>query len=66
MMEAIEAAESVVEEFQTKLADPEIYQRDGDEAATLREALEAAEAEVLQLTERWEELEAIAAASEAR
>lgn len=66
MMEAIEAAESVVEEIQTKLADPEIYQGDGDEVATLRAALEAAEAKVLQLTERWETLEAIAAASEAR
>jgi len=66
MMEAIETAESVLEEVQTRLADPEIYQGDGDEVATLRAELEAAEAEVLRLTERWEELESLAAAAASR
>ena len=62
MMEAIEAAEAVVEGIQAKLADPETYQGDGEEVAGLRSELEAAEAEVLRLTERWEALEAIAEA----
>ncbi len=66
MMEAIEAAEAVVEDVQAKLADPETYQGEGEAVAALRAELEAAEAEVRRLTERWEELEAIAAAVDAR
>ncbi len=63
MMESIEAAEAEVERVQAKLADPDTYQGDGDEVAALRAELEAAESEVLRLTERWEALEAIAAAA---
>ena len=66
MMEAIEAAEEGVAEVQARLADPETYQGDGADVATLREQLEAAEAEALKLTERWEELEALKEAFEAR
>ncbi|MEM9176162.1 MAG: ABC-F family ATP-binding cassette domain-containing protein [Myxococcota bacterium] len=66
MMEAIEAAEAEVERVQTRLADPETYQGDGDAVAALRAELGAAEGEVLRLNERWEALEAIAAAADAR
>jgi len=66
MMESIEAAEERVAEVQARLADPETYQGDGAEVTALREQLEAAEAEALKLTERWEELEALQAAFEAR
>lgn len=66
MMEGIEAAEAEVERVQTKLADPELYQGDGERVAALRSELEAAEAEVLRLTERWEELEAVAEAADGR
>lgn len=66
MMEAIETAEAVALGVQTRLADPEIYQGDGGDVTALRAELEAAEAEVLRLTERWEELEALSAAAEGR
>lgn len=66
MMDAIEAAEGEVERLQARLADPKTYQGEGDEVASLKASLEAAEAEALRLTERWEELEAVAAGVEAR
>ncbi len=66
MMDAIEAAEAEVERLQARLADPATYQGDGDDVASLKTGLEAAEAESLRLTERWEELEAVAAAHSAR
>ncbi len=58
VMDLIEAAELEVTSLQEKLADPALYQGAGDEVTTLRGELEAAEAEALRLTERWEELEA--------
>jgi ATP-binding cassette subfamily F protein uup len=64
LFEAIEAGEERVEALQARLGDPEIYQKAGDELVELRAELEAAEAEALRLTERWEELEARKAASE--
>ena len=66
MMETIEAAEEKVGEVQAKLADPETYQGDAVDVVALREELEAAEAEALRLTERWEELEALQSAYDAR
>jgi ATP-binding cassette subfamily F protein uup len=61
MMDAIEAAEARVEALQSKLAEPDTYQGEADAVVGLREELQAAEAETLRLTERWEELEAIQA-----
>jgi ATP-binding cassette subfamily F protein uup len=65
LFEAIEGAEARVVEIQTALADPKLYQRAGEGAATLRNELEQAEAKALALTTRWEELEERKAASEA-
>ena len=63
LFEAIEGAEARVVEIQTALADPELYQRAGEGAATLRNELEQAEAKALALTTRGEELEERKAAS---
>jgi ATP-binding cassette subfamily F protein uup len=54
---AIEAAEVRVGEFQGRLADPELYQGSGAGMAAVRSELEGAEAEVVRLTARWEDLE---------
>jgi len=59
----IEEAETRVDRIQTRLADPELYQKAGEDVAALRLELEAAEAEAARFTARWEELEARDAAS---
>ncbi len=58
LFEVIEAAEEVVATLQNRLASPETYQLPGEEVGAIRRELEAAESEVLRLTERWEDLEA--------
>lgn len=63
LFEVIEAAEAVVSGLQEKLGDPATYQLPGDEVASIRGELEAAEAEAARLTARWEELEARSQAS---
>jgi ATP-binding cassette subfamily F protein uup len=62
LFEAIEAAEALVSETQTRLADPELYQGPAEGVATLRADLAEAEAGAERLTTRWEELEARQAA----
>lgn len=63
LFESIEGAEARVLEIQSLLADPELYREAGERAESLRDDLEMAEAEALQLTARWEELEERKAAS---
>ena len=65
LLQAIETAEERVGEIQARLADPETYQRPGEELATMRNDLASAEAEAVRLTERWEELESRHSAFEA-
>ena len=55
--DAIESAEAEVGRLQIALADPEIYQREGNRAAELRGELEKAEKDVERLSTRWEALE---------
>jgi len=57
LLEEIEAAEARIAEFQSRLADPEIYQGPGQGVAEVRSDLEGAEAEAARLTARWEDLE---------
>ncbi len=57
LLEEIEAAEARIAEFQSRLADPEIYQGPGEGVAAVRSDLERAEAEAARLTARWEDLE---------
>ena len=64
MEEAILEAETAVAELEEKLNDPEFYKENADQAATLHTDLEQRQAEVKTLYDRWEELEAIRAASE--
>jgi ATP-binding cassette subfamily F protein uup len=53
----IEEAEAEVLRLQSALAEPEVYQGDGERAATLRGELERAQGEVDRLSTRWEALE---------
>jgi ATP-binding cassette subfamily F protein uup len=64
MEETILAAESEVEEIQTKLNDPSFYVEHAAEAPALIAKLEAEKAKVAGLYERWEQLEAIRAEQE--
>ncbi|MFP6656418.1 MAG: ATP-binding cassette domain-containing protein, partial [Myxococcota bacterium] len=64
LIEAIEEAEGRVTEIQATLADPGLYQRDGEGAAAVRLDLEQAESEASRLTARWEELEERKAAAD--
>ena len=61
--EAIAAAEKRVVELETSLADPNVLKDRGAEVKTLVAQLDAARAEVERLFARWQELDAIAAAS---
>jgi len=63
MEETILAAEARVAEMEAKLADPEFFVTDNAEAVRMSGQLDPARAEVSGLYERWEELEAIRAAS---
>jgi ATP-binding cassette subfamily F protein uup len=64
LVERIEQAESVAEAIEARLADPAIYTSGGDQGASIRSELEAAQAEVTELTARWELLEEKKASSE--
>jgi ATP-binding cassette subfamily F protein uup len=66
LLDRIEEAEAEVERLRTALGDPALYQKndDGAAAASLRASLEGAENEAAALLERWETLEAQAAASD--
>ena len=59
----IEELETEQAELTAKLADPGFYQRDPGAAPAAKERLEAIEHEVAETFSRWEELEAIKAAS---
>ncbi len=66
LFDQIEVVEAEAARLQAQLADPETYQGDdrGDEITALKAALDASQAEVARLTERWEELEARREATE--
>ena len=55
----IEALESEQAEIHTKLANPELYRRGGEEVAPLQKRLQDIERELAESYERWEVLEAI-------
>jgi ATP-binding cassette subfamily F protein uup len=57
LVEAIEVVETRVAEYQTALADPDLYQGSDEQAASLRTKLEEANSEAMRLTARWEKLE---------
>ena len=57
LIEAIQKAEDRVAKIQATLADPGLYQGDGESASAVRLDLEQAESEASRLTVRWEELE---------
>ncbi len=65
LLERVDEAELRVRRVEEVLADPATYRERGDEVASLREKLEAGQAEVAALTSRWEELEEKKAAYEA-
>jgi ATP-binding cassette subfamily F protein uup len=58
------AAEQEVEKIEAKLHDPDFQMKHFAELSALSEKLEAGKAEVARINQRWEELEAIRAASE--
>lgn len=62
--ETILAAEEVVAGLESKLNDPDFFVKHYEEATQLSEKIEPAKAEVARLYDRWQELEAIRAASE--
>jgi ATP-binding cassette subfamily F protein uup len=66
LLDRIEEAEAEVERLRAALGDPALYQKndDGAAAASLRASLEGAENDAAALLERWETLEAQAAASD--
>ncbi|MFO0690902.1 MAG: ABC-F family ATP-binding cassette domain-containing protein [Myxococcota bacterium] len=66
MLDAIAAAEEDLAALQARLADPATYQGDGSAVARLRAELADAEARVVRLTARWEELESRAATASGR
>ncbi len=66
LMAKIDEAEIAVGAVEATLADPATYRERGDEVASLRSELEAAQASVAELTARWEELEEKKAAFESR
>jgi ATP-binding cassette subfamily F protein uup len=53
-LEALEAQKEVISE---RLADPQLYAKQGGQVAALQAELEAAEAELSAAYERWELLE---------
>lgn len=57
LLERVDEAELRVRRVEEVLADPATYRDRGDQVASLREELEAGQAEVAALTSRWEELE---------
>jgi len=61
--ETIAAAEKRVAELEASLSDPNVLKERGAEVKTLVAQLDAARAEVERLFARWQELDAIAAAS---
>ncbi len=63
MEDAILAAEEVVSGIETQLNDPEFQTTHYAEIPAVMEKLESAKTEVARLYERWEELEALAAAT---
>lgn len=63
LFEQIEQAEIVVEGFESRLADPETYKRDGASVAGLQREAQEARERAEALTARWEELEAKQAAA---
>lgn len=62
--EAILAAEEIVADLEGKLNDPDFFVEHYEEASQLSEKIGPAKEEVTRLYTRWEELEAIRAASE--
>jgi ATP-binding cassette subfamily F protein uup len=57
LMDKIEAADARVQEFETQLADPDVYASGGERVKALMADLEVARTEANSLTTRWEELE---------
>jgi ATP-binding cassette subfamily F protein uup len=55
--ERIEALEQQVEELGNRLADPELYAAEGDDASALNERLRETQAELERAFERWSELD---------
>jgi ATP-binding cassette subfamily F protein uup len=60
--ERIDALEREREELYARLVDPAVL-RDGKAAAAARARIEAIEPQIRELTDRWEELETVAAES---
>ncbi len=53
----VETLETLIEELQQQMADPDIYQKGSEVVAELKEKFDAAEAELVVAYERWEALE---------
>lgn len=66
MEETILEAEEEVAEIETQLNDPEFYIENSEKAVGMAEELEVKKSRIQELYERWEELEAIRVAWEAR
>ena len=58
-------AESAASKIEEQLNDPGFYKENAASASTLHEELESKREEIQALYDRWEELEAVRAASEA-
>jgi hypothetical protein len=56
-MDVIAKAEEEVARLEKELADPSFYATRAKEAGKMNDALAAAKADVVRLTERWESLE---------
>ncbi len=58
LLDRIEEAEEAVAKLEARLADPATYENGGRDVATLTREAETARERVVDLTTRWEELEA--------
>ena len=61
ILDRVAEAETRVSEIQAKLSDPDLYATQPEKVTELTSSLSEAEAEVLKLTQRWEELETLKA-----